>query len=94
MSSLKWKPKNDVGLIGVPDKGYIRVGDFSQKDLDAMINRAKNRKLDVHSFLLGCGLVPVQPQVEIFDEELKSEPVVEKPKRAKKEKVEEVKSDE
>lgn len=94
MRQLKWKPKNEVGLIGVPNKGYIKVSDFNQEHLDALIARAKNRKADVHSFLLGCGLVPVKPQVEIFDEQLKSEPLVEKPKRAKKEKVEEVKSEE
>lgn len=95
MSSLKWKPKNEKGLIGVPDRGFIKAEDFNQKDLDNLIKRAKNRRIDVHSFLLNVGLLPVQEQVEIFDEQLKSEPVVEVPKRRTRQvKDNEVKSEE
>lgn len=66
MSKSNWKPKND--FVGVPGKGFIKAEDFKDEDLQALIDRAKNRKIDVHSFLLKAGLVPDQPQVELFEE--------------------------
>lgn len=65
MSNLKWNPKDPDGLIGVPGKGYIKTADFSQEDLDNLIKRAKNRGIDVHSFLIKAGLVPAKPQLEL-----------------------------
>jgi hypothetical protein len=60
----KWKPKDD--LIGVPGKGYIKSENFTEEDLQNLIARANNRKKDVHTFLLGCGLVPgVPPQLNL-----------------------------
>jgi len=84
----KWKPKDD--LIGVPGKGYIKAEDFKEEDLQALIKRAKNRKADVHTFLLGCGLVPNSPQMEIEmeDASLHTEVVEEKPKRKRRTKAE------
>ena len=69
MSNLKWNPKDPDGLIGVPGKGYIKTADFSQEDLDNLIKRAKNRVIDVHSFLIKAGLVPAKPQLELEIEE-------------------------
>lgn len=69
---LKWKPKDPDANIGVPGKGFIKSSDFSQEDLDNLITRAKNRKVDVHSFLLKAGLVPAQPQFELSLEEPRS----------------------
>ena len=63
MNLKNWKPKND--LVGVPGKGFIRAKDFSQEDLDNLVARAKNRNKDVHSFLLGADLVPVNAQTEL-----------------------------
>ncbi len=68
-NQLKWIPKDPSKNIGVPGKGYILASDFSQEDLDNLIKRAKNRKQDVHSFLLNCGLVPAKPQFELEIEE-------------------------
>jgi hypothetical protein len=70
MNNLKWNPKDPDGLIGVPGKGYIKASDFSQEDLNNLINRAKNRKIDVASFLLGAGLVPAKPQLDLVIEEV------------------------
>ena|SRR5690349_5670197 len=67
--SLKWKPKDSEGNIGVPNKGFIKASDFSQEDLDNLIKRAKNRKLDVNTFLLNAGLVPSEPQLELSVDE-------------------------
>ena len=69
MNLKNWKPKND--LVGVPGKGFIRAKDFSQEDLDNLVARAKNRNKDVHSFLLGADLVPVNAQTELELEGLK-----------------------
>ena len=69
MNNLKWNPKDPDGLIGVPGKGYIKTADFSQEDLDNLIKRAKNRGIDVHSFLIKAGLVPAKPQLELEIEE-------------------------
>lgn len=71
--NLKWKPKDMDANIGVPGKAFIKASDFAQDDLDALIERAKNRKIDVSTFLLKAGLVKVVPQ---FDLELE-EPVKE-----------------
>ncbi len=64
---MNWKPKKDT--VGVPGKGYIQAADFSEEDLQALIKRAKNRKIDVHTFLMNCDLVPTQPQLTL-DEDL------------------------
>jgi hypothetical protein len=76
--NLNWKPKNEDGFIGIPGKGVIPASEFSAEDLKALIDRANNRKIDVHSFLLKAGLVKNVAQVEIF-EEVKEE-VEERPK--------------
>jgi len=105
MSNLKWRPRNDEGTIGVPGKGFISVKDFKQEDLDNLMARAKNRKVDVGTFLSSVGLVKVDPQVEIFEEPIKKEleeekpkakkkPKEEKPELEKKDEVEEPKTDE
>jgi hypothetical protein len=73
MSNLKWKPKDPSKFIGVPGKGYIAADDFTVEDQDALISRAMNRKIDVHTFMLGCGLVKVDPQVELELSEPKQE---------------------
>jgi hypothetical protein len=65
MNNLKWTPKDPDKAIGVPGKGYISPKDFDEEDLKNLIKRAKNRKQDVHSFLLGAGLIPVVPQFEL-----------------------------
>lgn len=70
-----WKPKNET--IGVPGKGFIKAESFNDEDLENLKQRAKNRGLDVHSFLLGCGLVPSSPQMEIPLEEPKAALVTE-----------------
>jgi hypothetical protein len=75
MSNLKWKPKND--FIGVPGKGVIPASKFSEEDLKNLTVRAKNRKQDVHTFLLKCGLVPDQAQVELELEVKEEKGVVE-----------------
>ena len=84
LKMTKWKPKDD--LIGVPGKGYIKAADFKEEDLQNLIKRAKNRKKDVHSFLLNCGLVPDSAQIELEidpvkkPEPLKTEVIADKPK--------------
>lgn len=75
MSNLKWKPKGDT--IGVPGKGFIKADAFSQEDLNALINRAENRNMDVNQFLLNAGLVPVKAQLEIQMEAVEPELVAE-----------------
>lgn len=60
---MKWKPKNDT--CGVPGKGYIQSQDFSEEDEKNLIARAKNRKVDVHTFMLNAGFVPVNAQLEL-----------------------------
>ena len=83
MSNLKYKPKGDT--IGVPGKGFIKAEAFSQEDLNAMIERAKNRKVDVHAFLVGCGLVAVaQPELFVETEPVKKEAEVKPEKKARK----------
>lgn len=84
MNNLKWIPKDPGKNIGVPNKGFILASDFSQEDLDNLIKRAKNRKQDVHSFLLGCGLVPAQPQ---FDLELEEPRAYEKSQKVSEEEI-------
>lgn len=68
MSNLKWNPKDPDGTIGVPGKGYIKSSSFSQEDLNNLINRAKNRGVDVHTFLLKAGLVPAKPQLDMIEQ--------------------------
>lgn len=85
MSNLKYKPKNDT--VGVPGKGFITAKSFTQKDLNALIERAKNRKQDVHSFLIGCGLVPVNAP-ELFVESVQQVEEVEPKKRTRRTKAE------
>lgn len=63
--SLKWIPKDPDKNIGVPGEGYINPADFNQTHLDAMIARAKNRKIDVNHFLINAGLKPVEAQLEL-----------------------------
>lgn len=94
MNNLKWRAKND--LCGVPGKGFIKAEDLSQEDVDNLIKRAKNRKQDVHTFMLRAGFVPAQPQVEMFEEpqveiespNLAEEQQEEKPKRKRRTKAE------
>ena len=65
----KWVPKDPEGTIGVPSKGFIKAADFTEEDLTKLINRAKNRKLDVNTFLLNCKLVPTSDQFELVLDE-------------------------
>lgn len=85
MSNLKYKPKND--LVGVPGKGFIKAESFTQEDLNALIQRAKNRKQDIHAFLIGCGLVPVNAP-ELFVESVEEVEEVETKKRTRRTKAE------
>ena len=62
---MKYKPKDPDKLIGVPSKGYINPSDYTEEDEKALIERAKNRKIDVHEFMLKVGFVKVDPQVEL-----------------------------
>jgi hypothetical protein len=73
MNNLKWKAKNDT--CGVPGKGYIKAEDLTQKDIDNLKERAKNRKKDFHTFMLQAGFVPSEPQLEIELEEAAEEPL-------------------
>lgn len=66
-STTKWVPKEET--IGVPGRGYIRKEDFSDTDLKALKARAKNRKVDEHTFLLAAGLVPVNGEFKLELEE-------------------------
>ena len=63
MKLANWKPKDDT--IAVAVKGVIKAEDFTQEDLDNLVNRAKNRNQDVTTFLIRAGLVPVKGQFEI-----------------------------
>jgi hypothetical protein len=86
---MKWVPKDPDGTIGVPGKGFIKSADFTDEDLVNLITRAKNRKVDVNTFLLNAKLVPTSEQFELPLEELeeleeKKEPV----KKASKKKAE------
>ncbi len=86
---MKWKSKND--LCGVPGKGFIKAEDFSEADEQALIQRAKNRGIDVNLFMLNAGFIPVQgPQLSIpIEEELEEiELPEEKPKRKRRTKAE------
>lgn len=83
---MNWKPKNET--CGVPGKGYIKAEDYSHKDEDALIARAKNRKVDVNLFMLGAGFIPANgPQLEITDAE-EENPLAPKRKRRTKEEIE------
>jgi|JI102314A1RNA_FD_contig_101_248924_length_1188_multi_2_in_0_out_0_2 hypothetical protein len=83
---MNWKPKNET--CGVPGKGFIKAEDYSQKDEDALIARAKNRKIDVNLFMLGAGFIPANgPQLEI------TEAVEEEPLRRKRRTKEEIEAD-
>lgn len=79
---MKWKPKNDK--CGVPGKGFIKADDYSQEDEDALIARAKNRKIDVNMFMINAGFVPNNEvaQLEI------TEAIDDKPKRTRRTKAE------
>lgn len=83
---MNWKPKNET--CGVPGKGFIKAEDYSQKDEDALIARAKNRKVDVNLFMLGAGFLPANgPQLEI------TEAVEEEPLRRRRRTKEEMEAD-
>lgn len=83
---MNWKPKNET--CGVPGKGFIKAEDYSQKDEDALIARAKNRKIDVNLFMLGAGFLPANgPQLEI------TEAVEDGPLRRKRRTKEEIEAD-
>lgn len=70
---MKWKPKND--LCGVPKRGFIKATDFNQEDENNLIERAKNRGIDVNLFMLNAGFVPVQgPQLDMNLEEEEEAP--------------------
>src|SRR4051812_36561163 len=74
---LNYVPINDT--IGVPgaisedgkqEQGeWIKSTDFTVEHLDRMVARAKNRKQDVHSFLVGNGLRHVDGTPTLFFEE-------------------------
>lgn len=90
---MKWKAKND--FVGIPGKGYIKAEDFNQDDENLLVNRAKNRGIDVNVFMLGAGFVPVKgPQLEIQPEEefipdpIEDKSEEEKPKRKRRTKAE------
>lgn len=89
---MKFKPKNDT--CGVPERGYIKAKDYNQQDEDNLRARAKSRGKDFTQFMLGCGFVPVNAQLEIdIDEEVTVatlEPMEEeeKPKRKRRTKAE------
>lgn len=89
---MKWRAKND--FVGVPGKGYIKAEDFNQEDENVLVNRAKNRGIDVNVFMLSAGFVPVKgPQLEIqAEEEFEPDPIKddseEKPKRKRRTKAE------
>jgi len=84
---MKWKPKNDT--CGVPGKGFIKSESFSQEDEDALIQRAKNRKINVNVFMLNAGFEPVDDsgQLEITEAE-EENPLTPKRKRRTKEEIE------
>jgi hypothetical protein len=79
MNFQNWKPKND--LIGVPGRGFIKAEDFNEEDFNNLVARAMNRGIDPHAFLMGCGLVADNKQVELFVEV----PEVKKSKKSKSE---------
>lgn len=86
---MNWKPKGDT--IGT-HRGYIKAEDFNENDLAELIAKAKRRNINENVFLLGCGLVPVQPQLEILtsnEVEKKKAPA----RRKKEDKTEEVKAE-
>ncbi|HNT49351.1 MAG TPA: hypothetical protein PKK67_02095 [Cyclobacteriaceae bacterium] len=60
---MKFKPKNDT--CGVPGKGFIKAESYSHEDENALIQRAKNRGIDVNMFMIGAGFIPVSNQLEI-----------------------------
>lgn len=66
MKFQNWKPKNDT--IGVPGKGFIKAEDFTEEDFNNMVQRAINRGIDPHVFLMGAGLAADNKQVELFVE--------------------------
>jgi len=75
MKLANWKPKDDT--IAVAVKGVIKAEDFTQEDLDNLVNRAKNRNQDVTTFLIKAGLVPVKGQFEIELPEVKESATIE-----------------
>jgi hypothetical protein len=80
---MKWKPKNDT--CGVPGKGFIKAESFSQEDEDALIARAKNRKINVNVFMLNAGFEPVAEDGQLEITEAQEEEPLKRKRRTKEE---------
>jgi len=77
---MKWKPKNDT--VGVPNKGFIKAEDFSQEDEDALLARAKRRKVNPVLFMTKAGFELADTQLDMYDDDEGQEE--EKPKKVKR----------